>query len=605
LPGSGLALWDRNSHAGTVSRGLEAPIGPSVEVSTLTHTSTIPGLRGASSLLRLQSDERLIALTRRGQHAAFEALCSRYQSRLLSFCRHMLSSREDAEDVLQEVFTAAFNAVLADEREINVRPWLYRIARNRSLNHLRRASAIGVDSMDVHFADHGLSTGDRAIRRESFRELLADVHRLPETQRTALLLREIDALSYEQIADAMETTVPSVKSLLVRARISLAEAAEARKLSCAEVRLELGEAAEGLIKTSALARRHVRDCDRCRFFKKQLKANNHALAAMLPVGPVLLIKQLLFTKLGSTASATGAHMAGGAGASVGAGAAAGAGAAGGASAAGGIFTVGAGALATKAVAGLAAAVIVSAGAVAANQAAHHHRSAPAASASVGDARGSGEPVVVSERSQPVSTGGQRLPAALATHRSGRDRAAVKVDSGRAKISVASRPPMATLTPPAKPIQPAPAATQLTQVTSETTQLPAAATGAGQASANPTPVAASPSAPPTASPATPASATGTPSSAGTATPVSGTPTPVSAEGTAPPPPSGSEPPSVGPAPSAESATTAPTVPTTTQGAQAPTHDRNAWAQVPLFRRAAADRWLSRRWGATAVSSASRR
>ncbi len=96
------------------------------------------GLRGPSALLRLQSDERLIALTRKGHHAAFEVVCSRYQSRLLSFCRHMLSSKEDAEDVLQEVFAAAFNAVLADERAINVRPWLYRIARNRSLNHLRR-----------------------------------------------------------------------------------------------------------------------------------------------------------------------------------------------------------------------------------------------------------------------------------------------------------------------------------------------------------------------------------------------------------------------------------------------------------------------------------
>src|SRR5438874_8682272 len=193
-----------------------------MEVSALTHASAPPGLRGPSPLLRLQSDERLVALTRRGNHAAFETLCARYQSRLLAFCRHMLASREDAEDVLQEVFAAAFNAVLADERAINVRPWLYRIARNRSLNHLRRASAIGVDSMDVHFADHGLSTSDHAIRRESFRELLSDVHKLPETQRTALLLREIDALSYEQIAQAMDTTVPSVKSLLVRARISLA-----------------------------------------------------------------------------------------------------------------------------------------------------------------------------------------------------------------------------------------------------------------------------------------------------------------------------------------------------------------------------------------------
>ena len=81
---------------------------------------------------------------------------------------------------------------------------------------------------------------------------------LPETQKTALLLREIDALSYEQIAEAMETTIPSVKSLLVRARVSLAEAAEARQLTCEEVREELGEVAEGLRRSTAPVRRHIR-----------------------------------------------------------------------------------------------------------------------------------------------------------------------------------------------------------------------------------------------------------------------------------------------------------------------------------------------------------
>ena len=283
-----------------------------MEVSALKTTPPATALRGPSPLLRLQSDERLIALTRRGQHAAFETLFSRYHSRLLSFCRHMLGSREDAEDVLQEVFAAAFNAVLADERAINVRPWLYRIARNRSLNHLRRASAIGVDSMDIHFADHGLSTGDQVMRRESFRQLMGDVQQLPETQRTALLLREIDALSYDQIALAMETTVPSVKSLLVRARISLAEASEARKLSCDDVRCELGEVAEGLLKITPPARRHLRDCERCRNFRKHLKDNNHALAAILPVTPLLLLKRFVLTKFGASAGA--GHVAGAGGA---------------------------------------------------------------------------------------------------------------------------------------------------------------------------------------------------------------------------------------------------------------------------------------------------
>src|ERR1700740_2553594 len=174
-----------------------------MEVSALSHGEDAPALlRAPPPLLRLHPDERLIALTRRGQPAAFEALCTRYQARLLSFVRHMLGSREDAEDVLQEVFAAAFNAILADDRPINVRPWLYRIARNRCLNHLRRAQAIGVDSMDVHLFNHGATTADKVHEREEFRLLVGDIQGLPETQRTALLLREMEALSYEQIAEA-------------------------------------------------------------------------------------------------------------------------------------------------------------------------------------------------------------------------------------------------------------------------------------------------------------------------------------------------------------------------------------------------------------------
>src|SRR3984885_7041730 len=253
-----------------------------MEVSALKYSGGIT-LHGRSPLLRLQSDERLIAYLRRGNSAAFEVLVSRYQSRLLAFCRHLLGSREDAEDVLQEVLTAAFNAILADNRPINVRPWLYRIARNRSLNHLRRIQAIGVDSMDHHLSEHGASTADKVHEREEFRLLVGDIQELPETQKTALVLREMDALSYVQIAEAMEPTVPSVKSLLVRARVSLAEAGEARLLSCDDVRIELAEVAEGLLrKPSPLVRRHVRDCKRCTVFKSQLKQTNKALAALLP-----------------------------------------------------------------------------------------------------------------------------------------------------------------------------------------------------------------------------------------------------------------------------------------------------------------------------------
>ncbi|HEX3872526.1 MAG TPA: sigma-70 family RNA polymerase sigma factor [Solirubrobacteraceae bacterium] len=343
-----------------------------MEASALTKTQ-LSGLRGPSPLLRLAPDERLIALVRRGQTAAFEAIVARYQTRLLAFCRHLLPSREDAEDVLQEVFAAAFNAMVADRREINLRPWLYRIARNRCLNHLRRQTAIGVDSMDVHFADGGASTVEKVAGRENFRLLMSDIRRLPETQRTALLLREMDALSYEQIAEAMETTTPGVKSLLVRARISLGEAAEARKLTCAEVRLELGAIAEGISSASPAIRRHVKDCDRCHAFRAHLRANNRAMAAMLPIGPLLLLKKFALAKFGLSVSAGGASATAGSGGAAAASGAAGATGAAGAAGVAGVASAGAGgsaagaitagALATKAVAGLAAAALVTAGAV--------------------------------------------------------------------------------------------------------------------------------------------------------------------------------------------------------------------------------------------------
>ena len=413
-----------------------------MEVSALKYSGT-GGLHARSPLLRLQSDERLISLIRRGNGSAFETLVGRYNARLLAFCRHFLVSREDAEDVLQEVLAAAFNAIQADDRPIHVRPWLYRIARNRCLNHLRRVQPIGVDSMDVHLSDHGASTADKVHDRERFRLLVDDIQRLPETQRSALVLREMDALSYEQIAEAMETTVSGVKSLLVRARISLAEAAEARQLGCPQVRLELAEVSEGLSRRpSPLVRRHLRSCGRCSTFERQLKHTKKGLAALLPLGGLSLVRKLALLHVGHSAGTgsgaggtagvsrgVGGATAGGAGGvsagtagGVGAGTAGGvsAGTAGGMTAAGtaggvtagtaggvtaggvgitaggatgisatavggvatgtsgGLLTAGAGVIATKAAAGLAAAALVTAGAIGVTHHSHHatHASGP-------------------------------------------------------------------------------------------------------------------------------------------------------------------------------------------------------------------------------------
>jgi hypothetical protein len=254
--------------------------------------------------------------------------------------------------------------MLADEREINLRPWLYRIARNRCLNYLRKPKADAQESMDMVPEVDAASTAERVHNREEFRQILSDVNKLPETQRAALLLREMDALSYEEIAAAMETTVPSVKSLLVRARISLAEASQARLLTCGEVRIELSEAAEGLRKASAPVRRHVRECDECADFRSQIRSNEKALAALFPVGPLIAFKGFIASKLGlggAGGASAGAAGAGAAGAGAGAVGSVGA-ALGGGSAAGGLGALG-GALGTKAVAGVVTAAVLTAGAV--------------------------------------------------------------------------------------------------------------------------------------------------------------------------------------------------------------------------------------------------
>ncbi len=484
--------------------------------------NALHGLRGPTPLLRLQSDERLVVLTRRGNQAAFETLVARYQSRLLAFCRHMLNSREDAEDVLQEVFAAAFNAMVADERPINVRPWLYRIARNRSLNHLRRQTAIGVDSMDIHLADHGLTTADKVHRREEFRQLVGDVQELPETQRTALLLREIDALSYEQIADVMETTIPSVKSLLVRARVSLAEMSEARKLTCDEVRLELGEAAEGLTRISPPVRRHLKTCDRCATFRQQLKETNKALAAVMPVAPLLFLKKFILAQLGTTASAGGATAAGAAGA------AAASGSAGAASA----LTAGIGTIASKTAATLAAAAIVTGAAVevdhATNRAKHSaappERQASSTPAAVAPAPAAA-PAPVQATAAPPKPAAKPKPQPATDEQLTAEQAQAQADKQATAAQAAAKEAAAT-TPTPQDIAP-----------TTTTPTGVAQDGAGV----------------TVLPGT-VTTTGTPTQA--VPPV--TTTPATTTPAAPPP--STEPAATTPAPPADPATTTPTTPT---------------------------------------------
>jgi RNA polymerase sigma factor (sigma-70 family) len=286
-----------------------------VEASAIQHPAGLSRLPLTLPLLRLRSDEQLLALFRAGHDEAFGVLHDRYRQRLFAYVRQMLSSlsRQDAEDVLQDVFVRAYGALRADAREMNVRAWLYRVAHNRCIDHLRRPLPPAAEIYEVSRRP-SVDPTEEAQRREDLARLVDDIARLPEQQRSALLMRELDGLSYADLAHALDVTVPAVKSLLVRARVGLVDAAEARDADCAEIRADLVAACDRGVKASGRCRRHVRTCSACAEYRTALRGMRRSFAALSPVGlgPVALGAQLLgLGGAGGGAAAGGAAAAGG------------------------------------------------------------------------------------------------------------------------------------------------------------------------------------------------------------------------------------------------------------------------------------------------------
>ncbi|HWI21170.1 MAG TPA: sigma-70 family RNA polymerase sigma factor [Baekduia sp.] len=269
-------------------------------------------------LLRLRSDEQLVSSFRAGNEEAFQVIYDRYRQRIFSYARQMLAgSRSDAEDAMQDVFLRAYNALRADERPLTLKAWLYRVAHNRCIDQLRRLTPAPEDLFEVArtpLRDPIVETE----RRASLQQLVGDVRRLPEQQRSALLMREIDGLSYGEMAAALSVSVPAVKSLLVRARIGLVEAIEAREADCGAIREDLVAAHTKGVRMSGRARRHTRECSACRGYRSSIRELERGLAGLHPPG---FLASLL--KLVGVGSAGSSAVAAGGAASVGAGAATG------------------------------------------------------------------------------------------------------------------------------------------------------------------------------------------------------------------------------------------------------------------------------------------
>lgn len=241
---------------------------------------------------------------------AFADLYQRHHQALHRYCRSILHHEEDARDALQSALTRALAALATEEREFDVKPWLFRIAHNEAVSMLRRRREVG-ELAPLAVAPPGPER--RMAEREELAQLRADLDDLPERQRAALVLRELSGLSHAEIGSALDMNERTVKQAIFEARQALLACRDGRELECSAVQRTLSDGDRRTLRGRRL-RAHLRSCAACGAFRAQLEQRPRELAALAPPLPAAAGAVLLAQILGGGGAAGGAAAGAGAGA---------------------------------------------------------------------------------------------------------------------------------------------------------------------------------------------------------------------------------------------------------------------------------------------------
>ena len=178
-------------------------------------------------------DQLLVERVQKGDKRAFDLLIQKYQHRIVSLVSRYVSDPSEAQDVAQEAFIKAYRAIKRFRGDSAFYTWLYRIAINTAKNWIvaknRRPPSSDIDAVDAE--QYGISDRLREtatpenelLREEIERTVFATIANLPEDLRTAIMLREMDGMSYEEIATTMECPIGTVRSRIFRAREAIDE----------------------------------------------------------------------------------------------------------------------------------------------------------------------------------------------------------------------------------------------------------------------------------------------------------------------------------------------------------------------------------------------
>jgi len=261
----------------------------------------------------MSRDERLARRAARGDRRAFTEIYERYHQDLYRFCLAMVGNPADAQDALQNTMVKVLRALPGEKREIKLKPWLYRIARNESIETLRRRrDEVQLEPDQVSEVD----VAERAEKRQRLRTLLDDLDQLPERQRAALVMRELSGLDFAQIGAAFGSSPAVARQTLYEARLGLRQLEEGREMRCADVMRELSDH-DGRVSRRRGIRAHLRSCPDCRAFGEEIDRRRGNLAAIAPL-PLAASAGLLHSVLGAKAAGGGGALTGGVGGSLGA-----------------------------------------------------------------------------------------------------------------------------------------------------------------------------------------------------------------------------------------------------------------------------------------------
>lgn len=238
--------------------------------------------RGASALALL-SDDRLGRMAAKGSTAAFSTVYRRHHQAIYRYCLSIVGNEHDARDALQETMASALRAIKGEERAISLRPWLFRIAHNEAITVLRKKRReTPVEEIYAEAGDGGVGA------RDELRELLDDLGLLTARQRSALVMRELSGLSFDEIGAALDVSPVGAKQAVYEARCALQELREGRRLDCVEVREKVSADDRRLLRARRV-RAHLRSCEECREFEEEIRSRRDRFGAIAPLpAPVAL-----------------------------------------------------------------------------------------------------------------------------------------------------------------------------------------------------------------------------------------------------------------------------------------------------------------------------